>query len=357
MCSQDCARIVSRWVLLAVLAVSVGCRDGSKDGDAGKQPRPPQPGPGPEKVLPKLTVGIQVSPAMTLVMVAEDKGFFDKAGVDVEIKEFTAGKFALQAFLGGSLDIAVSGEVPVALSTLQGNKFRVLAQVVDRTINECRVIVRKEGDLNTPEKYFGAKKRKLATSFGGGPEFFTYNFLKKHGIGKDHVELISQKPEDMPAALVSGSVDAVSIFDPQARIAERAMGDKGLTFADPDIYSELYVVDVWQRTIDARREDLVAFLKGLYDAQFYIKDHPAESKDILIKYTKLDRDIVDGIWGNFVFKPAINHLFVDYTTAEAKWAVEKGTYPRDTPIPDFKAVLYPDLLRSVDPKAVTIEFD
>ncbi len=308
-----------------------------------------------EKTLPKLTVGIQVSPAMTLVMVAEGKGFFDKAGVDVEIKEFTAGKFALQAFLGGSLDIAISGEVPVTLSTLQGNKFRVLAQVVERTINECRVIVRKEEGLETPEKYFLSKKRKLATSFGGGPEFFTYNFLKKHGIGNDKIELISQRPEDMPAALNNGTVDAISIFDPFARIAEVSMGEKGMTFADADIYSELYVVDVMQKTIDEKSEQLMAFMKGLYDAQFYINDHPEESKQVLIKYTKLDKKIVDDIWGNFVFKPAINNLFIEYTTAEARWTIEKGTYPPDTEIPDFRQVLYPDFLRKLDPDAVTIE--
>lgn len=309
----------------------------------------------PEKVLPKLKVGIQVSPAMTLVMVAEDAGFFDKAGVDVEIVEFTAGKFALQAFLGGSLDIAISGEVPVTLSTLQGNKFRVLAQVVERTINECRVVVIKEEGLNTAEEYFGAKKRKLATSFGGGPEFFTYNFLKKHEIGSGQIELISQKPQDMPAALVSGSVDAISIFDPFARVAEIQMGEKGMTFADADIYSELYVVDVEEETINQKREQLRAFLKGLYDAQFYINKNPAESKQILMKYTKLDRQVVDDIWDNFVFKPAINNLFIDYTTAEAKWSIEKGTFPAGTEIPDFKAVLYPDILRSIDPNAVTVE--
>lgn len=307
-----------------------------------------------ERVLPKLSVGIQVSPAMTLVMVAEDKGFFDKAGVEVEIKEFTAGKFALQAFLGGSLDVAVSGEVPVTLSTLQGNKFRVLAQVVERTINECRVVVRKEAGLGTPEKYFGAKKRKLSTSFGGGPEFFTHCFLNKHGISAEQVQLISQKPEDMPAALESGTVDAVSIFDPQARIAERLMENRGQTFADPDIYSELYVIDVMQENLDKRRPALRAFLQGLYDAQFYIKDYPAESKKVLIEYTKLDRRIVDDIWDNFIFKPALNHFFIDYTTAEAKWAIEKGTFPPNTQIPDFNAVLYPDLLRSIDPKSVTL---
>ncbi len=330
---------------LLMLVLTAGCPNDSK----------PPPNGGPEnggESLPKLTVGIQVSPAMALVMVAEDKGFFDEAGVDVEIKEFTAGKFALQAFLGGSLDVAVSGEVPVTLSTLQGNKFRVLAQVVEQTINECRVVARKEEGLDTAEKYFSAKKRKLATSFGGGPEFFTYNFLKKHGIAPDQVELISQRPEDMPAALQNGSVDAISIFDPQARIAERGMGAEGITFADADIYSELYVVDVMQTTLDARREDLTAFLKGLHGAQSYIEQNPDESKEVLIKYTKLDREIVDEIWDNFVFKPAINRLFVDYTTAQARWAIDKGTFPKETPIPDFGAVLYPDLLRSVNPEDV-----
>lgn len=305
--------------------------------------------------LPKLTVGIQVSPAMTLVMVAEDKGFFDKAGVDVEIKEFTAGKFALQAFLGGSLDIAVSGEIPVTLSTLQGNKFRVIAQVVERTINECRVVVRKEPGLDTPEAYFAAKRRKLATSFGGGPEFFTHSFLMKHGIDKTSIELISQKPEDMPAALVSGTVDTISIFDPFARIAEVRMGTDGMTFADADIYSELYVVDVMQKTIDEKPEQLVAFLRGLHQASIYIGEHPDEAKQILIKYTRLERGIVDDIWDNFVFRPVLNQLFLDYTTAEAKWAIEEGKFRKGTPLPDFRAVVYPDLLRRVASELVTIK--
>ena len=336
------------FAFLCSLMLLLSCHSG-----AGKQEQAPAAQAAPKKG--KLTVGIQVSPAMTLVMVAKDKGFFDKAGVDVEIKEFTAGKFALQAFLGGSLDIAVSGEVPVTLSTLQGNKFRVIGQVVERTINECRVVARKVDGSDTPEKYFSKKKRTLATSFGGGPEYFTDNFLKKHGIEKSQVELVSQKPEDMPAALASGSVDAISIFDPFARLAEREMGAKGITFADPDIYSELYVVDVMQKTIDEKPALLGAFLRGLHDAQAFVQEHPDEAKGILIKYTKLDRALVDDIWGNFVFKVAITDLFVEYTTAEAKWAIEKGTFPADTPVPDFRTVLYKNLLIVIDPSAVKMK--
>ncbi len=158
----------------------------------------------------------------------------------------------------------------------------------------------------------------------------------------------------MPAALTSGSVDGISIFDPFARIAEVQMGTQGQTFKDADIYSELYVIDVMQSTIDEKSELLKGFMQGLYDAQFFIEENPDRAKEILIKYTKLDRDIVDGIWANFVFKPAINNLFIDYTTAQARWAIEKGTFPPDTKIPDFKKVLYPDILREIDPESVRI---
>lgn len=305
--------------------------------------------------FPRLTVGIQSSPAMTLVMVAEDKGLFDKARVDVEIKEFTAGKFALQAFLGGSLDVAVSGEVPVALASLQGNRFRVIAQVVERTVNECRVVARREEGMTTATAFFKAKRRKLATSFGGGPEYFTHCFLAKHGIALADVELISQRPEDMPAALASGSVDAISIFDPFARMAEGQMGDKGVTFADADIYSELYVANVMQKTIEQKESALLAFLRGLDEAARFTAEHPDEAKAIVMKYTRLDRDIVDAIWPNFVFWPALTPLLLEYTTAQARWAVDKGTFPAGTTLPDFQSIVFPDLLRRVNPALVTIK--
>jgi len=40
----------------------------------------------------------------------------------------------------------------------------------------------------------------------------------------------------MPATLLSGSVDAIAIFDPFAKIAELQLGNKGITFTLDDIY-------------------------------------------------------------------------------------------------------------------------
>jgi NitT/TauT family transport system substrate-binding protein len=301
-----------------------------------------------------VTIGIQTSPAMALVMVAKDKQYFEEEGLDVELKEFTAGKFALQAFLGGSLDFAVAGEVPVTLATLQGSNFNVLAQVVEKTTNEVRVVARREENITDATAYFKKKKRKLATSFGGGPEFFTYNFLKKHGIAANEVEIISQKPEDMPAALVNGSVDAVSIFDPFAFISEKQMGDKGVTFVDPDTYSELYVVTVSQDMVEKRRDVVDKLLRALVKAQAFIKQNPVESKSIVVKYTKLDASVVEGIWQNFSFGVALNQLLLDYQNQESAWAREKGTVPQNAPMVNFRQRIYDGPLKSIKPEAVQL---
>jgi len=306
------------------------------------------------KPVRKVTMGIQVSPAMTLVMVAKDKNFFFEEGVDVEIKEFTAGKFALQAFLSGAIDFAVSGEVPVSLATLQGNKIRVVAQVVEKTVNEVRVVALKDAEMTDPKVYFKTKKRKLATSFGGGPEFFTHNFLRHIQISANEIEIISQKPEDMPAALESGSVDAISIFDPFAFIAEKRLGSKVTTFADSTLYSEFYVLNARPEQVETNPDVIEALLRGLLRAGNFIEENPEAAKQIMQGYTKLDKDVIDGIWGNFSFKPSLVQKLIDYWNAQAIWAKETGKVTPETQIPDFRNVVDDRFLKKLKPEAVKL---
>ena len=133
------------------------------------------------------------------------------------------------------------------------------------------------------------------------------------------------------------------------------MGEKGVTFADADIYSELYVASVKQETIDQKSAALIAFLEGLEQAARFTEENPEDAKAILIEYTRLEKHIVDAIWPNFVFKPALTPQFLEYTEAQARWAVDRGTFPADTAIPDFRSIVYPDLLRAVNPVSAANE--
>lgn len=311
---------------------------------------------GVSRPLPAVKIGIQVSPAMAVVMVAKEKAFFEAEGVDVTLERFTAGKFALQAALAGSVDYAVSGEVPTCLAVLQGNELRVVTQVVERTVNEVRVVARRDEYFESPQKFFGARKRKLSTSLGGGPEMYTYSFLKHHQIRTADVEIISQKPEDMPAALESGSVDAIAIFDPFAFIAEKRLGDKAVTFTDDEVYSELYVLNASPAQVAKQPEVIEKLLRSMLKASEFIEQNPDEAKRIVIEFTKLDADVVDGIWRSFVFRPAITSQLVQYWEAEAEWAKETGKVDKATPTPEFRSkVIDASFLLRVSPESVRLE--
>lgn len=337
------------WAVVAPIlaaALLVGCgqdRVGRQTGGAlGGQPA----------ILAKVSLGIQVSPAMCLAMVAKDRGCFRAEGLDVELKQFTAGKFALQAFLAQGVDFAIAGDVPVCLAAAQGNSLRVVAQVVGGTRDEVRIVAIRDGPATDPRQWFRRSRRRLATSFGGGPEFFTYSFMQRYGIAKSEVEILSQKPEDMPAALESGSVDAISIFDPFAFIAERRLGVRAVTFADSTIYSELYVIVARPDQTERQAGLIAAMLRGLVKAGDLVRAQPAVGKAIVRQYTKLDPAVIDGIWNNFDFRVALTPQLPAYWERELRWARESGAVQPSVPTVDLRRIIDARPLRVVAAGAV-----
>ena len=290
------------------------------------------------QAMAKVSIGIQASPAMALVMVAKDEGLFEREGVDVDIKQFSAGKFALQAMMGGSVDFAVAGEVPVGLATMQGNPLRVYTQVVRTTSNEVRMVARAPVGQD-PKNFFSERKRRLATSLGGGPEFFTWSYLRAIGVSAAQVEIVGQKPEDMPAALASGSVDAVAVFDPFAYIAERKAAGAAHAFPDIGAYSELYVLASRPAIGDSKAVEIAAMVRALGAAQRAIAQNPARAKVIVQRYTGLDQATLDGIWKNFDFAPALTPKLLDYWGRQFVWAKETGKIKPDAQQPNFGAIL------------------
>ncbi len=292
----------------------------------------------------KLTVGLQSTPSSALVIIASDNGYFEEEDLDVELVEFTAGKFALQAFLADKIDFAVVGDVPVVLANMNGNKFSVLSQTVSST-SENRVVVLKDGSLPDPEPagYFLSKKRKLATSIGGTPEFYTYNFLKYYNISPNSVEIIAQKPEDMPVTLTTGAVDGISIFEPYPSISEDMLPNKTLTFTIPaSVYSPLYVLVARDEWVNANPDKATAFMRALIKAQRFIENEPATAQEIVAKRTKFSVQQIKSIWSHYKIAATITPELMQYWDAEAEWAIQ--TNKSQSQKPDFSKILRKEFL-------------
>lgn len=173
------------------------------------------------------------------------------------------------------------------------------------------------------------------------------------------VDLIEEKlnRSRVRRASVRGVDDDIgdnSLFDPFAFIAEKRLGDKVITFADSTLYSEFYVLNARPEQIEKFPEKIEALLRGLVRAAKFIEENPELSKQILQTYTKLDRDVIDGIWKNFSFKPALVQKLIDYWNAQAIWAHETGQVTPDTQVPDFRKIVDDRFLKKMKPDAVQL---
>jgi ABC-type nitrate/sulfonate/bicarbonate transport system substrate-binding protein len=272
-----------------------------------------------------LSVGYQESPAMALIMVANSKGFFSKNGLSVDLKGFNAGKFALQAFLGGSVDVAVAGDVPIGLAALQKQDLQAFVEVLANSKNEVRVVSRKDGGCQgvTATEYFtplpGQQRKKVGTSFGGGPHYFTYKFMEANNIPISSLELLAQNPQDMPNAIASGGVDALVIFDPAAARAERLLGAMACTFPDPGVYRQHYIAVARPDAVKRDTKKYVAFVNALRAAEEFVKNNRAESIDIVARVTKLSHSDIESFWTNYEFGVALDNGLVQLWAEQANW--------------------------------------
>lgn len=303
--------------------------------------------------LPHIRLGVSTQPANGLLWVAIDQNFFTKEGLDVEIKEFTAGKLALQAMLGGSLDLVSPAEFPVVLATLNGENLSILTKI-NETQGGFPMILRKDGDKFDPAVYF-SKKRKIATLVGSGAEFFTQDFLRKYKIDPKQYEIINMKPEDLPMALVNKSVDGIAIFEPFTHFAkERAGEDNLFVIYDNDLYSETIVLTAKTDWVKSHNEEVKKFVKALQKTYEYIKNNPESAMASVSLHTKLDAETVKNIWPTFSYELGLNKKIFTTMQSEAEWAKEtdKSTIGKDAL--DFQKIFYLEPLKLVAPQTVDL---
>ena len=107
-------------------------------------------------------------------------------------------------------------------------------------------------------------------------------------------------------------------------------------------------------SVKENSETLEKLLKGLVEAEKFTKNNPEEAKVIVMKYTKLDKETVDGIWNSFDFRIALTPQLLEYLNREAQWAKDTGKVTKETPVPNFQDMIFSAPLKKVSPSAVGI---
>jgi NitT/TauT family transport system substrate-binding protein len=164
---------------------------------------------------PKITLGVGGKPLFYYLplTIAERNGYFKAEGLDVEILDFPGGARALQALLGGSVDV-VSGAYEHTI-TQQAKGQNIEALVLQGKYAGI-VLGLTKGKIENYKSAADLKGKKVGvTAPGSSTNMFVNILLAKVGLKPDAVSIIGVGATAGAIAIVRrGEIDAIVNLDP-----------------------------------------------------------------------------------------------------------------------------------------------
>lgn len=168
---------------------------------------------------PKIIIATGIDPSFAYYVVAVKKGFFEKQGIDAELRSFDDGNVALDSILTGAADIGGTSELGGISRIARGGKLYVMAsgiQYADFFGLVGKKTIQKPKDLEG--KIVGVPR-------GSGAHLYMAKYAAFHGIDLAKVNIkFLQAPESV-AALARGDIDAFFLWDPWLTRAATSVPD------------------------------------------------------------------------------------------------------------------------------------
>ncbi len=252
-------------------------------------------GPLPAGAQQKLKMSYTAVSGFALGYVAEQQGFFQKRGVDVDFIQTAISGNIPGAVVSGSVDIGG----PTMPSVLQANDagldLVVIAGGAVYPLPGDVLVARPGSGIEKPTDLKG--KTVGVPGLGALLHIMLRRTLKANGVDPDSVKYIEVGFPQAGDALKSGQIDAYPMQAPfTARVVQSGVAKAVSDWLQDTPDGTLTVVYVTTRKWAADHKDAVEALRdGMKEAQGFIKTHPDETNQAIAKYTGLPIQVVASI--------------------------------------------------------------
>lgn len=225
-----------------------------------------------------IRIGTGIDAAYAPFFIAQQRGMFKKAGLDVELVRFTQGGEAVDAAVAGQVHIVGSAEM-TNMIRLPRADLRPLA-IYEESGTYIKLVVNPK--ITSPQqiKKFGIVK-------GSASEYSTFRALQKFGIDRAAVQTMNAPPPELPALLARGDIDAFFAWEPWPGIVLKQGTGKVLATSGEVGYTYAMWLNVNGAWLDANRDAAKKLVEVLAEADRAIVADPAKAAQDLQAQTKL----------------------------------------------------------------------
>ena len=296
-----------------------------------------------------ITIGVEQSPLLALIMIAEDQGFFSKQGVDVKVRYYASGKLTLNGMFAGEVDLATPAETPIVFSSFERIDFRIVA-TIGSSDNDQAIVTHKDREILKPGNLRG---KRIATQKASAVHFFLHSFLIKHGLSEKDIKLSFKHPDELVPALTNGEIDAFCMREPYVSRAKTLLKDNIVIFKEPGLYLKTYNLVVFNNFIKDRSQVVKSVVKALIKSEEFAKKIPERAQKIVSNKTGIKESEIAGLWPDLRFEVSLEQSLLASLENEARWAI-RNKLTDGKKVPNYLNFIYLDTLEAVKPKGVTI---
>lgn len=243
----------------------------------------------PASAQQKITFGHQQVFDLAPILLAQEKGFFAKHGIEVVMKPIPLNSQNPAALEAGEVDIAMP-TASVLLQAVNGGLDIVAVSGYTETVktdSNFGIVVRPDANIKAPADFVGKK-----VGVPGLNAFLHVMFrewLTMKGVDWKKVEFVETQFPQMEGILKSGSVDAVVAIQPfMARILNTKTGELLSNFIrDMPAGMSITVFASKKAWADKNKDAIKSFRAGFDEGSAYAHAHPDEARAIVAKFLKL----------------------------------------------------------------------
>lgn len=250
-----------------------------------------------------------VNPDHAAIIIAQQKGFFEKNNLEVEILEPADPSMPPKLVAAKKADLAVDYQPQLQMQVAEGLPLVRIATLVNSPLNS--LVVLKDSGINKIEDLKG---KKIGYSVSGFETALLDSMLKSANLSEKDVELINVNFSLSPS-LMSKQVDAViGAFRNFELNQLKLEKQEGIAFLPENYgvpkYDELIVVANKDTISQAKYKN---FVKSLQEATNYLKENPEKSWEAFISYKpkELDNELNRLAWADTLPYLAANPAVFD----------------------------------------------